>query len=111
YLSRHHGHELDFARWMTAAMPLVLILLPLVWLLLTRVLHPLGGVPALADRSFVRATLTELGPLSGAEWTTVAVFLAAVAWWTGRDTFCRLLGLGDLHPDGTWVPRLSDAGV
>lgn len=111
YLSRHHGHELDFARWMTAAMPLVLILLPLVWLLLTRVLHPLRGVPALADRSFVRAKLKELGPLSGAEWTTVAVFLAAVAWWTGRETFCRLLGLGDLRPDGTWVPRLSDAGV
>lgn len=111
YLSRHHGHEIDFARWMIAAVPLVLILLPLVWLLLTRVLHPLGGVPALADRSFASTKLRALGPFSGAEWTTVAVFLAAVVWWTGREPLCAMLGLSDLLPDGTWVPRVSDAVV
>ncbi len=111
YLAREQGTTIDFGRWMFFAMPMVLILLPLIWVFLTRWRYPLQGSPALADRSFAQTRLRELGPLSGAEWTTLAVFLTAVVFWVARAPLCELLGLVTIRPDGSVQHTLSDAGV
>ncbi|MGE3108173.1 MAG: SLC13 family permease [Phycisphaerales bacterium] len=110
-LSEHSDHPINFRAWMIAAVPLILILLPLIWLLLTRLLFPIHTLPPLADRSFVRARLRELGRPSNHEWTTLAVFLLAVLFWIAREPLCRILGLVDLTAGAAPKPRLSDAGI
>lgn len=111
FLEKQHNHTIGFREWMIAAAPLVLSLLFITWFLLTRVLHPLRAVPRLPGRDFATPRLKALGPLSGAEWTTLAVFLFAVVGWIAREPISRALGLVDLRPDGSSISRLTDAGV
>src|SRR5690606_37778111 len=42
YLGERHGIDLSFAAWSAMAVPLAAIFLPLAWLLLTRVVFPIG---------------------------------------------------------------------
>ena len=43
YLRQAHGIEIGFAEWMRIGLPIVLVLLPVAWLVLTRVSFDLGG--------------------------------------------------------------------
>jgi len=87
--------EIGFAEWMAAAMPVVIVLLPLTWLVLTRVafrfsLEPLAG-----------AGETPVGPMSRAEKTVAGLLCAVAAGWMLRPVIDGLApGL-----------RLSDAGI
>lgn len=111
YLSRSHGIIVGFSDWMLAAMPLVAVLLPLIWVLLTKVLFPMRDLPPLAGRAFARSKLRQLGPLSGPEWTTLGVFVLAVTFWVGREPLCRVMGLVQTLPDGSKQALLTDTGV
>jgi sodium-dependent dicarboxylate transporter 2/3/5 len=71
------------------------VLLPLAWLLLTRIAFPqprTGGEGA----ARVRADLAAVGPMSAAERRTAVVFAATAAAWIGR----RGLDLGFVHIPG-----------
>lgn len=103
------GQPVDFARYLLVGVPCVVILLPVCWFLLTRVLFrsdaelPESAGRAMADRR------ARLGPLQGGERLVIAVFaLTAIAWLMrepkelGSITIPGLTGL---------APGLSDAGI
>ncbi len=60
------GETISFAAWMALAMPFTAAMLLLAWLLLTRVLFPVGAEPMLGGKSIIREQLQALGPLLGA---------------------------------------------
>jgi sodium-dependent dicarboxylate transporter 2/3/5 len=92
--SRRLATDVGFLEYMAAALPFVLLFLPLVWWVLWRegrrdALGPGQGLDV------IQRELAALGPLSGGEKVVGTVFLVAAVLWMGGD-FLR----GQLAP---WV--------
>ncbi|MEW5930166.1 MAG: DASS family sodium-coupled anion symporter, partial [Gemmatimonadota bacterium] len=99
FLASAYGVEIGFLRWMLVGVPLVAVLLPLAWLLLTRLVLPLGRREIPGGRELIAREIAGLGPVSRAEWTVAAVFVLTDLLWIGRPWIAG------------WAPGLSDAGI
>lgn len=99
YLLDSHGLEIGFGQWMLVGLPLVMIALPLVFVLLTRVIFRLriGELPG--GRELIRGELARLGRMDRAEKQVAAVFVLTAALWVTRPLL------------QTWLPGLSDTGI
>ena len=106
YVQSHLEREISFVRWMAVALPLVAVFLPACWLLLTRVLFPLGREPIEGGRGLVTRALRELGPMGSGERVVLGVFLLACGLWISRPLLIDV-ELGGVRP----FSGLSDAGV
>jgi len=106
FLESELGRSVSFARWMGVALPLVIVFLPLCWLLLTRVLYPVGALRIEGGRRLVAEALAELGPTVRAERIVLAVFLLAAGLWITRPVLVGL-EIGGVAP----LAGLTDAGV
>ena len=74
------GSEIGFVQWMGVGLPLTLILLPLTWFLLTRLLYPPGNLAGDAA-AILGAEKAALGAPNRGEKLTATVFaLAALSW-------------------------------
>lgn len=127
------AQELSFARWLWIGLPIVAILTPLTWLLLTRVLFPIhepsrteavrsdptredGSLPIASTQeravldARLRAQLAALGPMSRGEWATLIVFTLAAAGWIFREPASRALGLVTIE-NARHVPLITDAWI
>ncbi len=105
------GRSISFAGWMMFGVPLILVLAPAAWLLLTRVLHPVHAPAIPGGQELIARERRGLGKLSRAEATVMGVFFFAVAWWLLRVPLCRLLGLGTIGDDGGFSPWIADSTV
>lgn len=98
FVAENYGIEIDFSRWMLIGVPAVMVLLPISWLVLTRVAFvvpsQLAGLSAIsASRS-----LDPSARMSGDEKRVgLLVLLAAVAWITRPliDALLPLLTITD----------------
>jgi len=106
YARSELGVEISFARWMVFAFPLVVLLLPLTWLLLTRILFPPGFDRIEGGALMIRRSLAALGPMRAAERRVLVVFVAASTLWILRPLLVELEYAGS-RP----VAGLTDAGV
>ncbi|WP_376695386.1 SLC13 family permease [Wenzhouxiangella sp. EGI_FJ10305] len=99
YLLDNHGLEIGFGQWMLVGLPLVIIALPLVFVLLTRVIFRLqiGELPG--GRELIRGELARLGRMDRAEKQVAAIFVLTAALWVTRPLL------------QTWLPGLSDTGI
>jgi sodium-dependent dicarboxylate transporter 2/3/5 len=98
-IAAEHRVDLTFAAWLRVGAPMVLIFLPLCWLLLTRVLYPVGREEIEGGREHLRSELRRLGPIQPGETITMAVFCLAALSWLGLPLLRKFL------------PGLSDAGI
>jgi sodium-dependent dicarboxylate transporter 2/3/5 len=100
FIEQNLGRSIGFVEWLVIAMPLVVVLLPITWLLLTRVLYPVPLERIQGANQLIGDEYGRLGPVKPGEWATFVVFmLTAVAWITRPWLAARL------------VPGLSDAGI
>ena len=106
FVNSELGREIGFARWMSFALPLVVVFLPLVWWLLTRWLHPIRLGRIEGGRALVRGQLAELGPMSKPEWIVLGVFGVTAATWITRPLHARV-EIAGVHP----FAGLTDAGI
>ncbi|SOD62044.1 solute carrier family 13 (sodium-dependent dicarboxylate transporter), member 2/3/5 [Streptomyces zhaozhouensis] len=102
YLNTTHDISIGFFQWMLFGVPLAGVFLVVAWLLLTRVFFP----PALREipggREMLQERRRELGPMSHAEKTVLAVFcLAAVSW----------IMVPQMEDRWAWVSDFGDAGI
>lgn len=95
YMSETQGLEIGFAAWMAVGLPCVLLLLPLAWLILTRVTF---RVPA-ALGAAAPAREPAPGPWTPAQRRVALVLAAAALLWLARPLLARAL------------PGLDDAGI
>jgi len=96
FAAEAYGIEIGFARWMAIGLPLMLVLGPLTWLILTRVVFPLpreGGRRDQARIAPIAAARRALGPLTGPELRVGLVFGAMVALWLAQPLAATLPGL------------------
>lgn len=85
YLKNTHGIEVSFAQWMLLGVPLVLIALPLVYLVLTRLSFRIGNVEATGVSEALHRERAGLGRMSWPEWAVAGAFLLAVGLWVSRE--------------------------
>ena len=76
--------EISFARWLSVGLPLTAVFLPAVWLLLTRLLLPVGKIRIEGGTDYVRSRLAALGRTGRAERIVLSVFLLTAATWILR---------------------------
>ena len=100
------GREIGFFEWMRFAVPLVLILLPLAWLILTRLLFRIGrtSMPDAAD--YLQKERSALGAFSRGELFTLCVFSVTVVAWVSRPLLNKL-DLYGMRP----LEGLTDPGI
>ncbi|MEE9219051.1 MAG: DASS family sodium-coupled anion symporter [Acidobacteriota bacterium] len=106
YIRDQLGLEISFVRWMGIGLPLVAVFVPIVWLLMTRVLYPVGTARIEGGAALTREAYRKLGPMKAGEWATLAVFALTATLWILRPLLAELT-LGGTRP----FAGLTDAGV
>jgi len=81
YVQDIYGWSIGFGQWMLLGVPIVLVALPLVYVVLTRVMFTLDTreLPGMAD--LIRAERGSLGPLGRGELAVAIVFVLTAAGW------------------------------
>ena len=101
FMAESYGIEIDFFRWMLVGVPLVLVLLPITWFVLTRITFRVGQEGSLEASDTIAERLAELGPVTRAEREVACVMLAVALCWVFRPL------IADALP---WL-ALTDAGI
>lgn len=95
FIERELGIEISFARWMTIALPIVVIFIPTVWWMLTRWIYPPGDQPV--DGDFLRQPRE---PWSLGAKMTLTIFLLTALCWIVRPLLIKLPLLSGLSDTG-----------
>ena len=99
FFQETYGVEIGFLDWMLVGMPIVLISLPVIFFLLTRVLFPIRMQELDGGMDYIRGELAQMGPMSVQEKRVAMVFALAALGWVTRPLLEE------------YVPGLSDAGI
>jgi sodium-dependent dicarboxylate transporter 2/3/5 len=99
FFQETYGVEIGFLDWMLVGMPIVLISLPVIFFLLTRVLFPIRMQELDGGMDYIRGELAQMGPMSVQEKRVAMVFTLAALGWVTRPLLEE------------YVPGLSDAGI
>ena len=85
FMQRTYGFSIGFGQWMLIGVPVVILALPIVYLVLTRVSFEVGSSPLDDVGVLIAAEKKRLGPFAGAERIVAIVFsLTALAWISRR---------------------------
>ncbi len=95
-----YGSEIDFARWMLVGIPLALVMLPLSWLVLTRLVFKVDFVTSAEASSELRRMKKQMGSISVPEFRVAIVFTCMALLWISRPLLTNLPGLGALDDSG-----------
>ena len=106
FIERQIGVEISFLTWMSFALPLVLVFLPLAWWLLVKWIFPLPPAPIEGVTDLLAKLRDELGAPGRGERLVFAVFLATAAAWVTRPLLNEL-EIGGSRP----LAGLSDPGI
>jgi solute carrier family 13 (sodium-dependent dicarboxylate transporter), member 2/3/5 len=102
------GVEIGFGQWLMVGLPVSLILLPITWVLLTKVLYKPGDLGGNAA-AVIHEQWNALGPASKGEWAVGIVFsLTALAWILRAP---KSFGAFDLPGIQTVFPAVRDSTI
>jgi sodium-dependent dicarboxylate transporter 2/3/5 len=106
FVADRYDMDLTMSAWLPLGLTLVVILLPLTWFLLVRVLYPVGREAARGSGDLIRQRLTDLGTMTRPERRVLVVFVSAALLWIfrGRLTAIELFG-------GQPLAGLTDPGI
>lgn len=112
------GLDVSFLEWMAYGVPIMLALLPIAWVLLVKVFHPVHAKTIPGGRDLLKRELREVGAWTAAQRVTLAVFIAAAALWIGREALGDYLDLKRHFIDPVTgvktrpsIHLLTDAGI
>jgi sodium-dependent dicarboxylate transporter 2/3/5 len=100
FMSERFAIEIGFAQWLMIGVPVVLVMLPLAWLILTKVVYPPDlEIDNISD--LVSEQYRSLAAISDPEKRVAAVAILTALLWVLRPSLNELSGLSGL----------SDAGI
>ncbi len=107
FMQERFGVEITFLGWMTVAMPVVVIFLPIAWVYLVWFASPvtLGELPG--GRGLIREELRALGPMGRGEWIVFVVFACTAIAWITRPVLVDLGRALEFTP----LIALTDTGI
>lgn len=106
YVRDNLGTEISFVRWMGVGLPLVVVFLPVVWLLLTRVIFPLSDSSEDGDLPSEIYVHEKPGSMNLGEKVTLIVFALTALCWCFRPLLMRV-DFGGVRP----FAGLTDTGI
>lgn len=106
FIKEELGRDISFIGWMSFAVPIVCVFVPLIWLVLTRWVYPVSLPKLEGARELLRREKSELPGLSRGELLTLLVFVLTALAWVSRPLLNELR-IGDLQP----LRGLSDSGI
>ena len=101
FMAENYDIEISFAKWMLVGIPVSLTMLPIAWLLLTRVLFPCDIPANEAVKNHLHDLRAELGTMSTAERRIAIIFACLIMSWMLRRPITNWLG----------ISGISDAGI
>jgi sodium-dependent dicarboxylate transporter 2/3/5 len=99
FMLENYGLEISFFRWMQVGLPMVLISLPLMYLILTKVVYPIKIDVLPGGAELIAAKIKKLGEFSVQEKRVAVIFILTAMLWMFRPLLTDL------------IPGLSDAGI
>ncbi|MFQ5564874.1 MAG: SLC13 family permease [Paracoccaceae bacterium] len=96
----NYGTEIDFASWMMIGLPLTVIMLPLAWLALTRIVFKVDFDTSNEGRAVLRKMRDDMGPITVPEKRVAVIFVALALTWICRPLLTKLPGLAALDDSG-----------
>lgn len=99
FMLENYGIEISFARWMMVGVPLVFLMLPIMYILLSRFIFPIKMKELPGGKSIIMNQLEGLGSISKAETRVAIIFTATAFLWIFRPLISEV------------IPGLSDAGI
>lgn len=99
FLLENYDVEISFARWLMVGIPIVLIMLPIMYVLLSHFIYPVKMKELPGGKQVISSQLKELGTISKPETRVAIVFACTAMLWIFRPLLTGIL------------PGLSDAGI
>lgn len=96
FIQSTYNIDISFLEWMMFGVPLMLVMLPIVWLVLTRLMHPVNFAVTDELRQLMRDRLTSLGAFSVFEKRVMGVFLFTVLAWVSRKFIVNIYDLNGI---------------
>jgi solute carrier family 13 (sodium-dependent dicarboxylate transporter), member 2/3/5 len=93
YVEKAYGITLGFGRWMLLGVPVMLLALPLVYLVLTRVSFRLGKQPLEGMDALIKRERLGLGRFGRGERIVTIVFVLTALGWVTQPWLARVLPL------------------
>jgi len=93
FLQSTYNVQIDFFTWMKFGVPVVLIMLPIAWLMLTKFIFPAKNLIIGDVGSVIKQELDALGRMSKGEKAVAIVFLCAALGWILRKKLVLWTGL------------------
>ena len=93
FLSSSYDIQIDFFTWMQFGIPVVVVMIPLAWFLLTKVMFPAERIQIGNVNSLIEQEFEELGPMSYPEKVVAGVFICAAMGWVFRVFLVDFTGL------------------
>jgi sodium-dependent dicarboxylate transporter 2/3/5 len=106
YVKENLGTEISFVRWMGVGLPLVIVFLPLVWLLLTRVIFRVSDSAEDGAAACAVYRHEKLGPMNPGERITLVIFILTALCWSFRPLLLKVAFAG-FRP----FAGLNDTGI
>lgn len=107
YLRETMGIEISFIQWMAFGVPVVLLMVPAAWFVLTRWAFEIGAAGSGSCQGkggqMVRDELAALGRITVPERRTALLFVAVAAAWIFRPLIVQIPGLSGLSDMGIAV--------
>jgi sodium-dependent dicarboxylate transporter 2/3/5 len=99
FLLESYNVEISFAKWLMVGVPLVLVMLPIMYILLSKFIFPITMKELPGGKNVISSQLRELGEISTSEKRVALVFVCTALFWIFRPLLEGVL------------PGLSDAGI
>ncbi len=93
YVSNIYGFELGFGQFMLLGVPVVLVALPTVYFVLTRISFRFDTREIPGVRELIALEKARLGPLSRGEFAVAVVFVLTAASWIAQPLLARAIPL------------------
>ena len=100
FMQETYGTEIDFSRWMLVGLPLSAMMLPLAWVVLTRVIFKVDFQTSDEGKSALRRLKDDLGAMTVPEKRVGIVFVLMALTWISRPLLITLPGLSALDDSG-----------
>ncbi len=92
--------EIDFSRWMLVGIPLTLVMVPLAWLTLTRIIFKVDFKTGYKGQEKLKQMKEEMGKISLPEKKVGIVFIVLALTWILRPLLTNIPGLSALDDSG-----------
>jgi len=100
FMQENYGTQIDFASWMMVGLPLATAMLPLAWLVLTRLVFKVDFHTSDEGRAELRRMKDEMGNIKVPEVRVAIVFAIMATAWVTRPLLTQLPGLAALDDSG-----------